>query len=482
MGSQTLDRSLRDSSARLQAALRPAALRPAAGANTISTDLAAFRQVRAVQHRQRHDRGAGLRDGGGRDERWLGGGGAGGVAGVRDEEISSLGDSDSLVGEATPLAKPSSSKPSSSKPSAFVSMVEWSEARVFEASLAAARAAAENEHLRAMIVSRGGPDPQADRPRVPRLAQGQGGAVEGQGGVAQRYGVCVGGGGGGLQDSARETFAQRGAAEQRRRRVAESAADAFLEAGRALLPGATHTHQRSAGSSAEPSLRGGAQVGADELALLRARVGQLETQLSQTRNAATRPQGSAWEGGVGGGARGAYPLELLVSSSVGESLQTLRLLRLIQERDGEILRLRHDRAQRLPEPGWGGGEGGGLQPWLVEQWAAEEQRAPFPASPFPASPFPAAPFPASPFHASLATPPARQPAGTLASLLGLRELAARAPAVLGESGTPSPSELRALCAELQLSLGYVLDMLERQTVKFEGLRARELAARLRASD
>jgi hypothetical protein len=179
--------------------------------------------------------------------------------------------------------------------------------------------------------------------------------------------------------------------------------------------------------------------------------------------------------------------------SGGESFHTLRLLRLLQERDAELLRLRHDRslavererasvsaaAQAQPrfEPSaW-------AQPGQGAEEGSEEPSAKVPHRHVhhrPPPPTPAAQAgPAQPRGTTTPSTvgqmlfPAPVTAGRLEPLPVLRELTR---VYLAGGDEPAPVGLRALCTELQLQLGYVLDMLEAQTERSERLRSQHIYA------
>lgn len=148
-----------------------------------------------------------------------------------------------------------------------------------------------------------------------------------------------------------------------------------------------------------------------------------------------------------------------------------RLLRLVQERDAEILELRlkvaaarlstprdgaeHDAqpsahapatrtASAAPEPGTRGEGANGLPRAAREQMRVETATSP------------------------------REPR----PVDELRVMSR--PHLVADVRSHSAAEMRSLCMELQRQLEYVLDVLEHQTIAFEQLRTRELAGRLHA--
>lgn len=140
------------------------------------------------------------------------------------------------------------------------------------------------------------------------------------------------------------------------------------------------------------------------------------------------------------------------SDGSGTTFQVLRLIRLLQERDGEILRLRHDRTLFLERTLANASHPSGV----------------------------GVPMPAAARGSPPTLPPARARAPISAtSLAALRQLTERSALAATSAGGGGPVELRELCSELQLQLSYVLDMVESQTDAFEQLHAKDLAARLR---
>lgn len=422
-----------------------------------------------------------------------------------DDDASSPGDGDSSAGRGgeRPAMRPRGA-------SAFVEMVAWAEERIMEAQEQAGRALHENERLRRMLDgARANEARERKPPTPPRGAEalsgrsagacGAGGGAETAAAVPAQAGPTPSAAWGEAQatrgpslwderyTAASDAFAPplaratrfgppRGASEWPHASAPLPADGRFgrpLEGTSAAAEiAAANAERRFSSARARAGGPGGALGPSAERRLLLERIASLELRLAEQarvslalesqlrqRQAPSAAAGAGRRFGGGafaaGGGGGPFRCGDAGADTVSAgALQALRLLRLLQERDGEILRMRHERAL-APLASAAGASG-------AEQPACE----PSPRTP-PKRP-PSAAAPAS---------------GPSAHLAELRALVARTRVVLpegGGGGSAGAPELRELCSELRLQLVYVLDMFEAQTAEYEPLRARELAARLRA--